>query len=437
METRRSESWKQRLKLLQSIHLDGIAAEINRARLRDYQSRLSCPTDEDRKNLRRLLALYDGGQLLDLPGDLRADGPRMRSVLIGLHLLIGDSREAVLSYKQISVASGMSYSSVRRGLDDLRDGMLVSSRTRERARWQGGEGPSAYFVVWSTLQDLSSDQGLQLGLAFEASQPVTAESDRPDIPSGRVEEAGPDPQECGPAFRLKRVAPQSREHPPAHREQAPAHREHPPAHSRERAGARFSPSPKEKEGDSFFEPPRQRIPPPPSFPSAVRARWLEIVARLAAYGLATANETARTAERRGWSIEQVHALLDFCEGMTVDGIRAFGPGLIHFYIETALPGTPVAAAPREEYIRAKRDRAIRLQADREAKANVATPPPVVTTCDQEWAELPEALRDELLQAVLEMGGPVFRHALQKYGTNSPMVAAACMAEYRRRSSAPK
>lgn len=436
MDNRHSSTWNQRLELLRSIHLDGVAAEVNLKRLRDYQARLSCPTEQDRENLRRLVALYESGQLTDLPGYHRADGPRMRKILIALHTLIGEAREAALSYTQIASAAKLSKKSAQRGLDDLRAASLVNSTHRARPRWQGGQGPSAYFIVWSTLRDLASVQGLQRAFVFEAHQPVTAESSLPDHPSGRVDEADAVSQEREPRFR--RSSP-SRGHPRGHSGHARSHSDHPRVATHAGAPARaLPPSPKEKE-DDFFESKDSKNPPPPSFPPAFRARWPDVVTRLAAYGIATATAAARVASKGGWSIDQVMSLLDRCESMIVDGIQAFGPGLICRHLELTPPGTPIAVAPREVYVRAKRDHALRLQAEREAQAAkpAEAQSTAVVTCEEEWAALPAEVRAELIAAVSQLRGMLFQNLLRRLGENSGVVAAACMAEYRRRSSAPK
>ncbi|MBA4182333.1 MAG: hypothetical protein C0506_17255, partial [Anaerolinea sp.] len=331
------------------ICFDGIAAELNRRRLRDRNARLLDP-GEAAKTPRLAKAAF--GWLERLPSDMAADGTRMKRALRALHEIIGNDREFVVRVERIASLMKASDETTRRGLRDLEEACVVAVVRRERERRTGGQGPSQYMIVWPTVVDLARSQGFQRSLFPDDGEPdASTWNGRSDKSSEGLSEVAP----CGEAPTHDGEA-------PTHRGEAPTHRGE--AHTLDRAR------------EIPFRNPDSKYPPSPPSPSSRRSQegaeaadlveWVPIRKRLAAYGMGNPRDFINVGAARGWTPDQVTALLDCCERLVVGAVQAHPPGRLWWQIRQGEPGSEISMPPVELYRRAAREREMALDVKRRA-----------------------------------------------------------------------
>jgi hypothetical protein len=392
---RKKTPWEIRLEYLESISLDGIVAEINQKRFKKLLDTLAAPSAHEKRKMVRLMKLHDAGRLTELPTDQRASAVRMRTLLIGLHRTCGMHPSCVIEIPRLGAncRPQLSPATCERAVRDLAEGSLViADRERARPRRYGGQGPSSYQIVWSTITDLALSQGHQSSLFDREAVSGLPPSECGSAPAL----CGTGPALCGSAPALSApqcaradvlsISPFITSSPPE--SQPPTHSLSPVAFP-QRAGDRGAESQGEKK--NFCNSPE----------------WKCAAARLERYGVYFTRDTINRAASRGWSPEQVGELLGACESKTIalstGRVYAWPPGLVCRHLQVAPPGAPVAILPAEAFVRAKRDhdRDLSFRAAQAATVAEASRGP---SLESEWGPALDALneteRETLVQEVL-------------------------------------
>lgn len=384
MARKKPSLWIERRDMIESICFDSIAAELNVRRLKERNARLLDP-GEAAKTPRLAKAAF--GWLERLPSDMAADAPRMKRALRALHEIIGNDRKFVVRVQRIADLMKASDETTRRGLRDLEEACVVAVVRRERERRTGGQGPSEYMIVWPTVADLARSQGFQRSLFSEDGEgDGSTDFGRSDKSSEGHSDAAP----CGEALTHRGGA-------PPHHGEALTHGGE--AHTSNRV--REIPSP-----DSLSQ-----YPPSPPSPSkrslkssggeaeeADLEEWIPVRRRLSAYGIGNPRDAINVGAPRGWTPPQVMKLLDQCEKLCIDAIKAHPPGRVWWQIREGEPGSEISMPPAETYRRAARDREQLLaQKRRDAKTSDAPAAKATEPID----ELPLEKLRELLPLIPE------------------------------------
>ena len=386
--------WQHRCDLIQSISFKRVAREVDAKRMKET------------------------GQPLE--PDQRANGARMKRLLVALHRRLGNHAEGVVPMERLASDTGYEIRTARRGISDLEDAFLIDpDRERERPRRYGGQGPSLYKIVWSTVNDLARTQGLQPTLFDDdracdsqpdQSAPAAARHSRPPsspdasavFSAGSIDQdeavaSPPPPPVSTPGLFGRALGQVGRALGQVGRAlgqvgRAPGQKSEPNAH----AGASFT----SKNTSSPPSPPEQPIPCPAPFTQAADPLPAEskekknfsgsdgdlgpdageLVARLDRYGVYYSRRALSRAQARGWTCGQIAELLGRCEAHVIVvaagpgetmAVYAWPPALVQCHLSTTPPGAPIQVEPHEAFVRARRDRDLRLAAEREAARRVA------------------------------------------------------------------
>jgi hypothetical protein len=377
-------AWQTRLEHLQSLSLDGVVEEINRERFSKLLSLLAAPSAREKDRMARLIKMHDAGELIQLPTDQRANAVRMRRVLIGLHRRCGNFPSCVVDVPRLASDSLVTPATCERAVRDLAEGKLViANRKRARPARYGGQGPSSYQIVWSTIADLARTQGVQ-GSLFQSDLPPPCAGALPHSAGALPHSAGALPHKPGANaradasfhsfFQNPSPSPSSPREPLPHAVPSAHVAELPPAKSEEEKGS-------------------------------LVAGWEAAEQALREYGIYLSRDAARGAQAHRWSADQVLALLADCRARsiaTAEGpVQAWGAGLVFRHLQLTPAGTPIRLPPAEAYVRAKRDQELRTAAARdavrqadEARAAVAREEAAARARDEDEALLTALSADE-------------------------------------------
>lgn len=356
--------WILRRDMLRSLNLDAICAEVNKRRLAWMITQAACPLPEQKRKWTRFLADYESGRGVRLPSDECAGPARMRRVLLLLHRLIAARNGITVSIDQLAKESGETRQTLRRAVRDCRRAGLIDEPYAGNPQHQSGSGANYYELPWLVIEQLAANPGIQLSIQVCDDVPGVNEEDRSGRPSGRNDGCGPPPT-VGGGLPIMGGPPSHSGDPPLPQWEAPPPTAPPILLVRTaRGGARAHTRPLPLFSENITNPPPSSVEGTGEEEERIFSlpEWKQVERRLKRYPVAMVRRAQFGALKNGWRADQVLKLLDQCEAATIDGIRAYGGGVLVTHLELCDAGLPMRAKPATEYLKARERRAGREQA---------------------------------------------------------------------------